>query len=241
MSPQTPQRIHILAASHGTDNPRGQQLIHQLRDQLEELGHSLPVQLVWHEAYVDVQEPVLSTVLAALPGGEPAIVLPLLVADGVHTTQDIAGAVAGRDNTTAANPLGALPQLAQVLASRARAQLAEAQQVVLAAAGTRLEAGQQQIQQLAGLVAEELQREVSVAYCAGADPRVDAVLSSAQAPVLLVSALLADGYFQDKLASTGAAALTSPLLPDVTIAQCFLVRLEKALVQAGFMTLDDEQ
>ncbi|WP_313814471.1 CbiX/SirB N-terminal domain-containing protein [Glutamicibacter sp.] len=241
MSPAAPHRIHILAASHGTDNPRGQQLIHQLRAQLEEQSGAWAVQLEWHEAYVDVQEPALPQVLEQLPAGEPAIVLPLLVADGVHTTKDIASAVAARPNASAASPLGALPQLAQVLAERAEAHLAEDQQVVLAAAGTRLEIGQQQIRKLAGLVAEQLRREVSVAYCAGANPRAEEVVASASSPVLLISALLADGYFQDKLASTGAAGLTSPLLPDVTIAQCFLVRLENALHEAGFMSLDDEE
>ena len=240
MSPAT-TRVHVLAASHGTDNPRGQELIHQLRAQLEEASREIPVTLVWHEAYVDVQQPALPGVLDGLPAGEAAIVLPLLVADGVHTTVDIAQAVASRPNTAAAGPLGALDDLARVLASRAQPHLEDQQQIILAAAGTRLEAGQEQIQALASRVASLLDREVTAAYCAGAEPRVDAVVANAQQPVLLISALLADGYFQDKLANTDAAVVTSPLLPDVTIAQCFLVRLVKALQAGGFVSSDDKE
>lgn len=240
MSPAN-SRIHVLAASHGTDNPRGQELIHQLRAQLEEASREIPAALLWHEAYVDVQQPALPTVLEALPAGETAIVLPLLVADGVHTTVDIAEAVAARPNTTAASPLGSLEELARVLASRAQPHLEDKQQIVLAAAGTRLEAGQEQIQALASEVARLLDREVTAAYCAGAEPRVEAVVKDAQQPVLLISALLADGYFQDKLDNTGAAVVTSPLLPDVTIAQCFLVRLANALQGSGFVSSDDKE
>ncbi|MCZ4150565.1 hypothetical protein BZG21_39960, partial [Escherichia coli] len=97
MSQKTQQTIHIEATSHGTDNPRGQQLIHDLRGDLERMSaQQFPGQLLWHEAYVDVQEPRLESVIAALPEGEPAVVLPLLVSDGVHTTDDIAQAVASR-------------------------------------------------------------------------------------------------------------------------------------------------
>ncbi|MGO2053685.1 sirohydrochlorin chelatase [Glutamicibacter sp. 287] len=235
-------RIHVLAASHGTDNERGQQLIHELRAQLEELARDAGLtELVWHEAYVDVQQPRLPEVLGSLPADEPAVVLPLLVADGVHTTYDIAGAVAARANTTAAAPLGSLPDLAKVLAQRAQAHLAEHPSVVLAAAGTRLEKGQLQVRKLAERLSVELGREVQVAYCAGAKPLIQDLLSTEiQTPVLVLSALLADGLFQTRLASTGASVITSPLLPDVMIAKCFFVRLQEALKAAGWLSLDDE-
>ncbi|WP_404285376.1 sirohydrochlorin chelatase [Glutamicibacter arilaitensis] len=227
-------RIHVLAASHGTDDERGQRLIHELRAQLEELARNSGLtELVWHEAYVDVQHPQIPAVLDSLPADEPAVVLPLLVADGVHTTYDIAGAVKARANTTAAAPLGSLPELAHVLARRAQAHLELHSTVVLAAAGTRLETGQQQIGELAKLVSAELGREVQVAYCAGAKPLIqDLLATEIQAPVLVLSALLADGLFQTRLASTGASVITSPLLPDVMIAKCFFVRLQEALKAA---------
>ncbi|QRQ77222.1 sirohydrochlorin chelatase [Glutamicibacter protophormiae] len=241
MSTSIPPAIHVVAASHGTDNPDGQRLINQLRGQLEGLSANWRPELRWHEAYVDVQQPSLPQVLASLPAGEPAVVLPLLVADGVHTTHDVAQAVASRDRTIAADPLGPLPDLAKVLAQRARPHLENDPMVILAAAGTRLEVGQQQIVQLAAKLQDLLGREVAVAYCAGAQPNVlHAVADAGSRPVLLLSVLLADGFFQDKLASTGAAVVTSPLLPDVTIAQCFLVRLKTALETAGFMTPHDE-
>ena len=242
MSQKTQQTIHIVATSHGTDNPHGQQLIHDLRGDLERMSaQQFPGQLLWHEAYVDVQEPRLESVIAALPEGEPAVVLPLLVSDGVHTTDDIAQAVASRPGTLAAPPLGPLPELAQVLAQRAAGHLEKDTLVIVAAAGTRLEVGQNQVENLAEQVAGLLEREVLVGYCAGAQPRiVELVGGGAGRPVLVLSALLADGYFQQKLSSTGADVVTSPLLPDVMITQCFLVRLQKALQEGLFMSPDDK-
>lgn len=242
MSQRTQQKIHVVATSHGTDNANGQQLIHDLRADLERLSaQQFPWQLLWHEAYVDVQEPRIDSVIAALPEGEPAVILPLLVSDGVHTTDDIAQAAASRRGTFAAGPLGPLPELARVLAQRAAGHLDNDPLVVLAAAGTRLEVGQNQVKNLAEQLSVLLEREVLVGYCAGAQPRIaDVVGNAADRPVLVLSALLADGYFQQKLASTGAEVVTRPLLPDVMITQCFLVRLQKALQEELFMSPDDE-
>ena len=73
MSQKTQQTIHVVATSHGTDNLHGQQLIHDLRADLERMSaQQFTGQLLWHEAYVDVQEPGLESVIAALPEGEPA-------------------------------------------------------------------------------------------------------------------------------------------------------------------------
>lgn len=234
--------IHVLATSHGTDNPQGQEQINDLRDQIETLAaRQLPGELIWHEAYVDVQQPRLPQVLSSLPAGERAIVLPLLVADGVHTTHDIAQAVAARPLTAAASPLGALPALADVLVDRARPYLKENPKVVLAAAGTRLSIGQEQIQELAGLLRGKIDRDIPVAFCAGAKPLVPELLATLpEERVLVLSSLLADGYFQTKLANTNAWVTTSPLLPDVTIAKCFLIRLSEGLKAAGFTSSYDE-
>jgi len=242
MSQSIQRTIHVVATSHGTDNANGQQLIHDLREQLEVLAKDqIPATLVWHEAYVDVQQPTLDDVVAALPAGEPAVVLPLLVSDGVHTTFDIARAVNSRAKTVAAGPLGPLPELAQVLADRAAEHLAGDPMLALAAAGTRLEIGQSQVQDLAGQISRILDREVAVGYCAGAKPQIaDVVEGALKRPVIVLSSLLADGYFQNKLVSTGADVVTRPLLPDVTIAQCFLVRLQETLKTTGFVSPDDK-
>lgn len=235
------KRIHVVATSHGTDNRHGREQIHRLRAALEEHSDFQGSALVWHEAYVDVQEPRLPEVLAALPAGEPAVVLPLLVAEGVHTTEDIAQAVAGREHTIAAAALGALPELARVLATRAGEYLEQADLVVLAAAGTRLPAGREQIRQLAQQLQQRLERPVQVGYCAGAEPRVAALVDGAPGRnVLVLSALLADGYFQDRLHNTGAWQVTRPLLPEVMITKCFLGRLEQALQRPPQMTEHDE-
>ncbi|MDR4532608.1 CbiX/SirB N-terminal domain-containing protein [Glutamicibacter sp. PS] len=234
------QTVHIIAASHGTDSQIGQAQINELREQI---ATTFPVpdgvDLRWHEAYVDVQQPRLPEVLDALPREEAVVLVPLLVADGFHTTEDFAQAAASHPRAVVAGVLATGTELVRVLADRAAAHLEQAETVVLAAAGTRMRIGQEQIQTLAQRLGEELNREVAVAYCAGAKPEAGEVVRAATGEkVLLLSVLLAEGYFQNKLRSTEAWVVTSPLLPDANIAQCFAERAQQALVE---VLLDDEK
>ncbi|MDN5813878.1 MAG: sirohydrochlorin chelatase [Arthrobacter sp.] len=236
--------LHVIACAHGTDDPRGRQLIDQLRAQVAGLVDDQHAEDGWsvqvHEAYVDVQDPDLPRVLGQLPDGEAAVVLPLLLSLGIHTGVDVAEAVASRTNTIAAEPIGADPRLAGVMARR----LAEAgwgpdDAVVLASAGTRVPSGQQQARDSAGTLAAALGAPVQAAFCSAADPRVEDAVEQAgrQTPgvrVGVVSYLLAPGFFQERLGGAGANYVTAPLLPDVTIAECVAARLHSALSEADF-------
>ena len=86
--------LHVVACAHGTDNPEGRRLVNGLREDLAAGLFADGIDAVVHEAYVDVQEPRLESVLAALPPGEAAIVAPLLLSEGFHTSVDIAEAAA---------------------------------------------------------------------------------------------------------------------------------------------------
>ena len=205
--------LHVVAAAHGTDNSRGRELINGLRAQVAELlapGIGDFARVAVHEAYVDVQEPALGSVLAALPAGEAAVVAPLLLSHGFHTGVDIADAVAAREHTAAAAPLGPHPLLIAQLASRlGAAGLGAGDAVVLAAAGTRIEAGQQQAREAAAALGARLGREVRTAFCSAAQPSVaDAVAAARRehphARVAVASYLLAPGFFQDRVAQAGA-------------------------------------
>ncbi len=238
--------LHVVACAHGTDDPHGRQLIDQLRGQVAELVEDQQADIGWsvhvHEAYVDVQDPDLATVLGHLPAGEPAVVLPLLLSVGIHTSVDVAEAVAWRPNTIAAAPIGADPRLAEVMARR----LAEAGRrpddaVVLASAGTRVKSGQQQARDSAATLAGLLEAPVEAAFCSAAVPRVgDAVGALEQrhpgTRIGVVSYLLAPGFFQERLGAVGANYVTAPLLPDVTVAECVAARLQSALSEAVFET-----
>ncbi|GAA1864302.1 hypothetical protein GCM10009715_09360 [Paeniglutamicibacter psychrophenolicus] len=225
--------LHVVACAHGTDNPEGRLLVNGLREDLAAQLAADGIDAVIHEAYVDVQEPRLDSVLAALPPGVEAIVAPLLLSEGFHTSVDIAEAAALRPNTGVCAPIGPDPRLAAVLAVR----LAEAghrpgDAVVLAAAGTRIEAGQRQAARMAAALAGELGQDVTVAYCSAAAPSVPDAVAAARAAgakrVGVAAFLLAPGFFHDRLAGAGADHVTAALLPGVTIAKCVAGRLAEA-------------
>lgn len=236
--------LHVVACSHGTDNARGRELIRGLRQQVEELLARRPApvagRILVHEAYVDVQDPDLGKVLAGLPAGEPAVVVPLLLSHGHHTGVDIAAAVARRPNTTAASPIGADPRLARVMSARLReAGYRDGDQLVLAAAGTRVPTGQDQARASARALAAALDAGVATSYCSAATPGVQSTVDSLRqaspdARVGVVSYLLAPGFFQDLLAGIDATYVTAPLLPDVIVAECVVDRLEEVLSNGDF-------
>ena len=175
--------LHVVACAHGTDNPAGRRLVDGLREDLAAVLAADGIHALVHEAYVDVQEPRLEAVLASLPPGEDAIVAPLLLSEGFHTSVDIAEAVATRAQTRTAAPIGPDARMAEVLAQR----LAEAghrpgDAVVLAAAGTRIEAGA-----AAGRPdgrapgRSSWAQPVTVAYCSAATPSVPEAVAAARA------------------------------------------------------------
>ncbi|WP_309081309.1 CbiX/SirB N-terminal domain-containing protein [Zhihengliuella sp.] len=236
------------------------------RLQGEFAGSALRVRV--HEAYVDVQEPRLGEVLAGLPAGEWALVLPMLVCDGVHTVHDIADAVAQRPGTEALPPIAAGPtaavRLAQGLAALVPAgpdsigadstaadpggaapglpatvgwcPAPEPPAVVLAVAGTRRPEGQAQAQRLAELVSAELGSRVEAAFCSAAEPRIgDAVARHRDAgrDVVVLSVLLGEGYFQDRLRAAGAQYVSPPLLSPAASSAAMLTECLAETVLEG--------
>lgn len=223
----------LIACSHGTDNLSGRAEIDTLRTQIAMLRRGLQVR----EAYVDVQEPALPDVLAELPDGVPAVVVPLLLSVGYHVQVDIARAVASRTMTTAAAPLGPDRRLAQLLAERLLAEhngpLGPEWGVVLAAAGSSRPAAAQAIEELAGQLAELLPNRILPGYGAGAEPRVPAaveLLRGQTQRVAVAAYLLAPGFFHDQLAKAGADLVAAALLPDPVLAQIALDRYDAAVL-----------
>ncbi len=184
------------------------------------------------------RNPGSEAVLASLPPGEEAIVAPLLLSEGFHTSVDIAEAVATRALTRTAAPIGPDPRMAEVLAQR----LAEAghrpgDAVVLAAAGTRIEAGAAagrpdgrtpgRIHGPAG------HRGVLLGgHAVGARGGRRRARRRGRR-VGIASFLLAPGFFHDRLAGAGADYVSGALLPSVTIAKCVAGRLAEALAEGS--------
>lgn len=235
----------LIACAHGTSSPQGAAEVHALRDAIAALRPGLDVR----EAYVDVQDPELSAVVAGLPEGEPAVVVPLLLSVGYHVKVDIARAVQSRPETRAAAPLGPDPRLAALLDQRLReAGVSDNDAVVLAAAGSSDASAADNVEELAGQLRSLRSNRIVAAYGASAKPSVPEAVAmlreeaaggagagqSAGAVdlggrVVIASYLLAPGFFHDQLAKAGADLVTAPLLPSAVLAEIALARYDAAV------------
>jgi len=235
----------MIACAHGTSNTQGAAEVNALRAAIAELRPGLDVR----EAYVDVQQPDLVDVVAGLPGGEAAVVGPLLLSVGYHVKVDIARAVKGRPGSAAAAPLGPDPRLAALLDQRLReAGTTDNDVIVLAAAGSSNPNAAVSVEELLGQLRALRSNRMVAAYGASAQPSVpDAVAmlreelaggagagESAGAVdvggrVVIASYLLAPGFFHDQLAKAGADVVTQPLLPSPTLAEIALDRYDAAV------------
>jgi hypothetical protein len=141
----------MIACAHGTSNTQGAAEVNALRDGIAALRPGLDVR----EAYVDVQQPDLVDVVAGLPAGESAVVVPLLLSVGYHVKVDIARAVKSRPGSAAAAPLGPDPRLAALLDQRLReAGVTDRDVIVLAAAGSSNPKAAISVQELLGQLQE---------------------------------------------------------------------------------------
>ncbi|RAN71881.1 cobalamin biosynthesis protein CbiX [Bacillus sp. SRB_336] len=221
----------MVACAHGTDNAEGRARINQLRADIAALRAGLVVL----EAYVDVQEPSLPAVMAELPDGVRAVVVPLLLTVGYHVQVDIARAVESRPGSLAAVPLGPDPRLAGLLHERL-GELPERWGVVLAAAGSSRPEAAEQVEVLAADLAVRRPETILAAYGASAEPSVpDAVAqlrAKGAAGVAVASYLLAPGFFHDQLGQAGADSVSEPLLPSPLLAQLALEHFDAAVLQA---------
>ncbi|TLM81749.1 sirohydrochlorin chelatase [Pseudarthrobacter sp. NamE2] len=239
----------MIACAHGTSNEQGAAEVNALRAAIAELRPGLDVR----EAYVDVQQPDLVDVMAGLPEGESAVVVPLLLSVGYHVKVDIARAVKSRPGSAAAAPLGPDPRLAALLDQRLReAGVTDNDVVVLAAAGSSNPNAAKSVEELLGQLSQLRSNRMVAAYGASAKPSVpDAVAMLREelaggagagesaggvdvgGRVVIASYLLAPGYFHDQLAKAGADVVTEPLLPSRVIAEIALERYDAAVVKAA--------
>jgi sirohydrochlorin ferrochelatase len=228
----------MIACAHGTSSPLGGAEVNGLRVDISSLRPGLDVR----EAYVDVQDPDLVDVMAGLPEGEAAVIVPLLLSVGFHTKVDIAKAARSREGSSASEPLGPDPRLAEILDQRLReAGATEHDAVVLAAAGSTNPKASVSVEELAEHLRALRGNRIVPAYGAAAKPSVpDAVASlraeypggEGQGRVIIASYLLAHGFFHDQLAKAEADIVTEPLLPSKLMAQIALDRYDAAVAAA---------
>lgn len=224
----------LVVCGHGTRDARGRAVVAAA---VEAVAVRLPGVDV-REAYVDVHGPAVDEVVASLParpdGSRAGVVVPLLLAAGYHVRVDLAEAVAGRSDVVVTPALGPDDLLVDLLVERVEQAggAGPRDAVVLAPAGSSDERAQEASAETARRLGERLHRPVRLGYAAGPRPPAACAVTAARIDgaerVVLVSYLLAPGFFQRRLEGCGADVVTAPLLPDARVVDVVLERYRSA-------------
>ena len=211
------RRPALVAASHGTSSPDGQAAVAALVDAVRRRAPKLVVA----DAFVDVQQPDVASVLDGLGLEHEAVVVPLLLSAGYHVHVDLADAVAGAEHGPAlAAAMGPDDRLVDVLVARLReVGLRIDDRVVLAAAGSSDARAVADCRIVGRRLAERLGAPVAVGFLSAARPSLADAVARTRAThpvsrVVVSSYLLAPGYFHDLAASVGAVTTAPLLVPD---------------------------
>ncbi|ODR11854.1 sirohydrochlorin chelatase [Mycolicibacillus koreensis] len=203
--------VNRVLVAHGTRKPGGVAMIGELAERVSALlGQRVQV------AFVDVVGPGPAEVLRADPA--PAVVVPAFVARGFHVRRDLPTQLlaSGHPEITVTPALGPSPALVGLLAAQLRsARRRRGDAVILAVAGSADPLARTDLADLAGQLAATTGCAVTLACAATGSPTVaDAVVRARRdgaERVVVVSGLLADGLFQDRLRRCGADVVTAPL------------------------------
>ena len=227
----------LVAASHGTSSADGRTAVAALVDAVRRAAPRVAVE----DAFVDVQQPDVASVLDRLGDAHATVVVPLLLSAGYHVHVDLAREVAqGAGAPVLGSALGPDDRLVEVLAERlAEAGLRGDDRVVLAAAGSSDVRAVDDCRVVGRRLAARLGRPVAVGFLSAARPGlVDAIARTrATHPVSRVvvsSYLLAPGYFHDLAVAAGGDVTTAPVLradaaPPASLVALVLDRYAEAL------------
>ena len=206
----------LVAASHGTSDPAGQRAVAALVAGVAARSSEITVSA----AFVDVQNPDVPEVLDS-HSTEPVVIVPLLLSAGYHVRVDLARVAKAARNpgVVVAGALGPDARLVTILERRLGGiQLTDGDVVVLAAAGSSDARAVEDCREVAAALAERLGRPVEAAFISAANPELGSAVRHARDDgaerVVLVSYLLAPGYFADLAAAAGGDVTTLPLLVD---------------------------
>lgn len=218
----------LIACSHGTNDPAGQEAVLRLIGDVRALLPAVRVVA----AVVDVEQPQIDEVIAQEAPRDDVIVVPLLLSVGYHTAVDITRAVGRHTNARQSEPLGTHPLIADVLADRLSDALpmgwVRGDHVVLAAAGSSNPAALVDVEAVAARLRPMLPAPVTVGYASASVPRIGTAVAEARAGgaarVIAASHVLAPGFFAGLVSSAGADVVSLPLAPDPRIAQVVVDR-----------------
>ncbi|WP_236240606.1 sirohydrochlorin chelatase [Streptomyces sp. CC228A] len=230
----------LIAVAHGSRDPRAVPTVTALLDRVRALRPGLTVRL----GHIELNEPLLTDTLDALPDGSDAVLVPLLFAPGHHVTHDLpqaAAAAAPRIRARVAAPLGAHPLVVDALRDR----LTEAGWrpppaaggVVLAAAGSRHPGSAAVTRRLAARLSLRLDGvPVLAAYASAAAPTVPEAVRELAArgrtDIAVASCFTAPGLFATRSAAAAPGPAAAPIGPHPALARLVLRRYDEAAGRA---------
>ncbi|MGH3768885.1 MAG: sirohydrochlorin chelatase [Pseudonocardiaceae bacterium] len=202
----------VVVVAHGTRDPAGVAVAHQLVDAARARLSGRPVVL----AFVDVLGPAVCDVVARVSG--PVTVVPTFLSSGYHVRVDVPREVAatGRNDVTVSATLGPHPLLVAAMGERLRtAGWRRGDAVVLAAAGSSDRRSVADVRAAARQLSRQVGSRVRVGFVATGAPRVAPLVTGLRAAgharVAVASWLLAPGLFHSRLGSSGADVVATPL------------------------------
>ena len=217
----------LVAVAHGTADPAGIRVVHDLVREMAAQRPDLPISL----GFVDLLTPALPSLVRRITSDtDDAVVVPLLLSAGYHVYVDVA-AEARRypGRVRAAGALGPDPVLAEILADRL-GDLNRIDHVVLAAAGSSDPRALLDCEETAALLGRRIDRPVTVGYLSGAGDRLPAVLARTPGRVAVANYLLAPGFFNSLVHRHARGHRTAdPLGADPRLATLALQRHAAAL------------
>ncbi|MFJ9179898.1 sirohydrochlorin chelatase [Streptomyces sp. NPDC102360] len=239
----------LVLVAHGSRDPRALATVSELVERIRERRPGLTVRL----GHIELNEPLLSDTLAALPAGR-AVLVPLLLSRGHHVKHDLPRAADAAEHllTRVADPLGPHPLLVEALHDR----LVEAgwperatdrdrrrSGVVLAAAGSRDPRAAQDIRAAAGLLADRLGVPVVPGYASATAPDVATAARSLAAHgrdrIAVASYFTAPGRFATETAAAAPGIAAAPLGTHPSLARLVLHRYDRAPATTAYATEAD--
>ncbi|GAA2344186.1 sirohydrochlorin chelatase [Streptomyces kunmingensis] len=229
----------LVLVAHGSRDPRALTTVGELVERVREQRPGLDVRL----AHIELNEPLVSEVLAGLPRGGRAVLVPLLLSRGYHVKRDLpdAAQAAGHLLTRVAEPLGPHALLVDVLHDRLREagwRERGGGGVVLAASGSRDPEAAIDTRRTAALLARRLGVPVVPAYASGPGPDVAAAVRALTArgcrPTALASYFTAPGRFATEAAAAFPGdVVAAPLGAHPDLARLALHRYDSALLASA--------
>jgi sirohydrochlorin ferrochelatase len=188
----------LVLAAHGTRDPAGGRVIHDLADRIRRRLSTVDVRI----AFADVTSPSVTEVLRSVDG--PAVVVPAFLASGYHVRVDIPEQVerSGHGSVTITEPFGPAPTLVGAVHQRLVEAGWLAEPVIFAAAGSSDPRALADVRRAAELLAARTGSTVHIGYITTATPKVTDLVRGTKFAV--ASWLLAPGLFHRVLRDTGA-------------------------------------